>query len=457
MKKIAVLLFSFPTLLSGQVNIDSLINAEMIQNGIPGASAVIVKSNGIAWTNSYGYSDLQDSTIVTDQTLFQLASVTKTFTTTAIMQLADSGLIDIDDGIGSWLPFTVDNLWSSTTTFRQLLTHTSSIKDNWPLLMSYYSTGDCSMTLDTFLFNYLNSMGDDYSSSNFWSSAPGSAYHYSNVGMALLGHLVERISGTSFNTYCKSNIFDRLCMDHSGFFLSEIDTTMLARPYEYVSSSYTEYPLYGYPDYPAGLLRTSTKEIANYLITYERDGNFLGDQLLDSGSVSEILSSQIPALNPLQGLGWYQYTYPGYTIWGHDGADNGYTSLIVYLPDENLAFALLTNGEGDLTDMSVGLLEFALSLLNSVPPSGCITTSLPENESNNLSIYPNPTSEGFFVKAFTSGALLHMYSSSGKLVRKVLLEDEEDYISVKDLKPGIYLIRLVNGIESVSSKLILTH
>ena len=116
--------------------LDSFIVAKMDQYHFPGLSACIVKDDQIIWKNVYGYANIEENRLVTDSTLFFLASVSKPVTGTAIMQLWEQGLFNLDDDINNYLPFQVRNPShpNDPITFQMLLTHTSSIYDNWNLL-----------------------------------------------------------------------------------------------------------------------------------------------------------------------------------------------------------------------------------------------------------------------------------------------------------------------------------
>ena len=136
-------------------NLDDYIISKMNYYNIPGLAACIVKDGEIYWTGTYGYANIEDSVEVSDSTLFILASVSKTITGVALMQLWEKGLFQLDDDVNNYLPFEVHNPNhpDSIITFRMLLTHTSSINDNWDE-MPYYA-GDSPIPLGEYLENYL--------------------------------------------------------------------------------------------------------------------------------------------------------------------------------------------------------------------------------------------------------------------------------------------------------------
>jgi CubicO group peptidase (beta-lactamase class C family) len=154
---------------NSSVDIDSFITATMDTFHIPGLSACIVRDGEIIWKDAYGYADIDNNRQVTNSTLFKLASVSKPFTGTALMQLWDNGLFDLDEDINNHLPISVRNPYhpDNPITFRMLLTHTSSIVDNWTILTPLITWGaDSPIPLDSFLTNYLVPGGVYYANEN---------------------------------------------------------------------------------------------------------------------------------------------------------------------------------------------------------------------------------------------------------------------------------------------------
>jgi CubicO group peptidase (beta-lactamase class C family) len=178
--------------------LDSFIVHTMDSYHIPGVAACVVKDGQVIWTGTYGWANIEDSIQVADTTVFKLASVSKPFTGSALMQLYQEGFFDLDDDINDYLPFVVvnPNFPDSVITFRMLLTHTSSINDNWDVLFSVETWGgDSPMDLGWFLEQYLAPGGVYYQAYvNYNIFPPGTEWDYSNVAFALAGYLVETIT-----------------------------------------------------------------------------------------------------------------------------------------------------------------------------------------------------------------------------------------------------------------------
>ena len=251
-KSLCILLLVAPTILFAQnpnpsTELDEYILGEMDYENIPGMSTLIVKGGEIVWVESYGMADIENNIQIADSTSFLMASVSKLFTGTALMQLYDNGVIDLDEDINNYLPFAVNNpnFPNQSITFRMLMTHTSAITDNGSVMDGYYSIGDPTITLADCMERYFSILGEDYDAqNNFSNSSPGSNFDYSNMATALAGYLVEVISAELFNEYSNTNVFDALCMQNTSWYLSDLDTLNVARPYLWQGGQFIPYTHY---------------------------------------------------------------------------------------------------------------------------------------------------------------------------------------------------------------------
>lgn len=368
---------------------------------ISGLSAALIKNGKLAWTGNYGLSQRTSEEPVTENTSFMLASISKTFVCTAIMQLYEDGLFDLDDAINDYLPFEIHSpsYPDSAITFRHLLTHTSGLRDNWSILYDFYTYGeDSPIALSDFMQQYFEAGGDHYSASgNFYTYAPGETYNYCNEAIALCAYLVELIADEPFPAYCNENIFEPLCMENTAWLLSELDTTSIAHPYSYSDGEYHDEGLYCYPDYPDGQLRTTAVSLAKFLWMNMQYGAFGSEQILDSTTVALIRSSQIPTIDPLQGLIWYAYTDETGMWWGHAGDDIGVTTNMYFNEEKQLGLIVLTNGDPNHDNIWYEILSMADSLnTDFAPVMACDIESpllLGSQKNKTLHIFPNPVSE----------------------------------------------------------------
>ncbi len=349
--------------------IDDFIINVMEERHIPGLSASIVLNKTVIWQKAYGYANIENNVSVTKNTLFKIASVSKTITATALMQLYEQEYFDLDDPINNYLPFNVVNpLYPyKAITFHMLLTHSSSICDNWDYL--FHFVGDSPIPYQTFLEEYLVPGGDYYDSeNNFWSWEPGTSWMYSNVAVALVGYLVEVISDMNFTDYCETYVLNPLDMDESAWYLRDLDVNHIAMPYYWNGTEYIPYGHIGWVDVPAGDLRTSSSQLINFLTMYINNGTYNSQVILDSDTVELMLTPQLP-FNIFQGLIWWKSYLDGRMVWGHGGSDYGARALMQFDPVTQIGVVVLTNGESHLNDIANELFTYGEIVLNNCPPN----------------------------------------------------------------------------------------
>jgi CubicO group peptidase (beta-lactamase class C family) len=324
---------------------DGAMKAVLNTTPAPGAAAVIVSDGEIIWEGFYGETDRNKP--VGPETLFMLASVSKTVTLTAMLHLWESGAYDLDDDISDYLGYRLihPDFPDVPITFRMLMQHNASIHDRFLFYMSQYTVldggGDWQGDLETFLYSYFNPEGKNYRSRNFSKQRPGTEYEYSNLAVALLAVLLEKISGTEFPEYCRQEIFEPLKMDSSAWFLSDLEgkEDSIAKP-RYLGKFRKHY---GYPDYPAGQLRSNAADMGRFAAMWSGKGS-LGDVRILTPETVE-LATELDDSG--MGLIWNEVHIGIPGISGHSGGDLGIFTKIVIDTTNDTAFVLLTNGKAN--------------------------------------------------------------------------------------------------------------
>ena len=284
--------------ISGIADYEEFIQDEMDFQKIPAMSMLIFKENEVLYESYLGKSNIVQNAVLATNDLFLLASVSKVVTATALLQLFDDGLFSLDDPINYYLPFEV-NIPNHTTkiTFRMLLTHTSGIADGSALDSQYYYGEDPQISLSFFLENYLVPGGSFYNAKeNFYDFEPGTKHEYSNEGNALIGLLVEEISGTDFSAYCKDYIFKPLNMNNSFWRLDEISQTIV-QPYNYANRTFEAIEHYTFTDYPNGGLRSTGRDLHKFLSAFVQGGVSNTYQLLEASTIASMITPQIPLID----------------------------------------------------------------------------------------------------------------------------------------------------------------
>jgi CubicO group peptidase (beta-lactamase class C family) len=326
---------------------ESKIKDFMAEFEIPSLAAGIVDNKSLIWLGGFGEQPELD-------TVYMIGSITKTFTATAILQLNETGLLNLNDDINKYLPFEVRNPSYPTTAITplMLLSHKSGMQKDLYWSLEYYLEDhmidwinanldweenilklEPRPSLGVFLNESLNPNGTYYNSYN-WYYKPGIQYRYSNAGFQLLSYLIEEITNQTYMEYLEENIFDPLNMTSTGF---EFDmfTGRNAIPYEWFNNSNFEYPFYNINVIGAGNLRSTIGDMAKYLITFINKGNYNGVQLLGSEYVNLMLSVQVSFSGASvegfdyegYGLGWNIFTE---NIRGHGGAVPGFSSNMLF-------------------------------------------------------------------------------------------------------------------------------
>lgn len=339
-------------------NLDNLILNLMGKAHIPSLSACIIKKDEIVWSNSYGFSDIENSTKATINTAYLIASISKVVTATAVFQLAEQGLINISDNVNDKLDFEIynPNYPDINITYEMLMAHKSSL--NWApydFYEIYYDQDPPS--LESWMYSYFYDENDELISDNWRNFEPGSKMKYSNMGYTLLGRLVEIISNMSFNKYCTEYIFKPLNMINSSFVYSTLEGVNFAKPYIYLEDKpyglYIPLPLYSVCFYPAGGLWTTVEDLSHFLSAHMNKGEYKGERILNESSVSYMHENS---------LGWWTMEKILYTLEGHAGAMFGYLSSMYYIKNENIGIIIFIN-RNQLQDKISGIYNHLIELL----------------------------------------------------------------------------------------------
>ncbi len=340
----------------------------------PGMACAIVHPGRVPWSRGFGLADVERQRPMLPDTLLNVASVSKTVTATAVMQLWEQHRFNLRDAVAKYLPFPLRNphFPEVPITFEQLLAHRSSIRDDWPRLDRTYVCGDSPVALGEWLKAYFTPEGTAPSSWYQWSPGtvtPPEPGGYSNVGFGLLGYLVEVLSQQPFSAFCKERIFTPLGMLDTGWFLREVDVARHATPYVRTSAdpmtpnaaelfqvltpagidlkslppgSLVPRCLYSSSSYPDGSLRTSANDLARFLGAYLAQGRANGCRLLKAETLGVMFSGSHFGRH----LGWSAKTLSdGRSIILHGGLDPGIATCIAFEPSSRLGVVCLRNYE----------------------------------------------------------------------------------------------------------------
>jgi CubicO group peptidase (beta-lactamase class C family) len=347
---------------------------------IPGAAFAVVRGGEIVATAATGSANLNTGLPVTPDTLFQAGSIGKVYTATLIMQLVDEGLIELDKPVRTYLPELkfADPAATKSVTVRQLLTHTSGLHgDKLDETGSQFGRGDdC-------LERYVASLGDLPQ-----IVPPGRLWSYCNSGYMVLGRVIEVLTGLTYEQGLKERLIQPLGLSKTVLFAEEAILHSVAVghiPNPEGGLKLAPIWAHGRCGAPAGAsMVTSVHDLLAFAHMHLRGGVARdGTRILSEASVREM---QVPHVGCTErqllgdhwGLGWMMKTDFGPKVIGHDGNTYGQTASLRLLPEQDIAYALLTNKQRGTTAFYQGHAAFTELCQQLIDPSaGTITPKKP--------------------------------------------------------------------------------
>jgi len=325
---------------------------EGIINSYPavGLSVAVIKNNKIIYTHSFGYQNKEENKLLQNDNLFRIASISKSFTATALLQLVEKKLISLDDDVSNLIGFTVrnPNHPEKVITLRMLLSHRSSLNDS----QGYFNLDVVDPSTNN---NNYQKCYNTY--------APGEGYQYCNLNFNMAGTILERITGERFDSYIKKQILSPLGIE-GGYNIDSLDQTKFAMLYEFngkegkftpnpgaYSSKSTELVNYkmgrSTPIFsPTGGMKIAAPGLARYMIMHSRHGKYAGGRILRK-KTSQLMQTPLSADgNDQYGLALWKTNklIPGVELTGHTGSAYGLNSAFFFNPKQKFGLVVICNG-----------------------------------------------------------------------------------------------------------------
>lgn len=345
-----------------KANLDDYFLRKMEKADVIGMQAASIRQGELVWYGSFGLKEWQTEKEVNDSTLFQIASCSKPVTSLGIMLLYDRGLLDLDDDVNGYLPYEIRNPHypEEAITLRMLLTHTSSLRDDWDTLYPLYTLpegGDSPLELSYFVREYFEKGGVYYKpEKNFANERPKSSYAYCNMGYATLGVVIEEISGLSFPEFMRKEIFTPLGMNSSYWHLKDIPHDNIARPHRMRPSTKKEphdpevLNHFGYPSYPDGQLRTTVQDYAQIVKLMVNSGQLNGETFMKASTIEEYLEVPFPEVDKYSAHCWNYNEFESTLYYilmprlpSHTGADPGIATVVSIDPENRRGGIIFSN------------------------------------------------------------------------------------------------------------------
>lgn len=315
---------------------------------VVGLSLAVVKDNKIVYTHAFGHKDLNTLQPLTTNTIFRIASISKSFVATAIMTLVDAGKLTLDTDASTLLNFPLrnPNHPDNPITVGMLLSHTSSINDS----EGYYISYDC-----------INPVTNPNWRKCYNTYAPGTGYEYCNLNFNLLGIIIEKLSGERFDHYVEHHILNPLEITGS-FCVNSVDRNRCAMLYAWDGKQFEAQPqaykiIDNLDDYqmevttvrmsPAGGMKITAPDLAKYMLMHMNYGKspINSKRIISQSSAKAMHADHTPTAEhyglALEKTDEY---VNGVKLTGHTGGAYGLTSAMFFNPDKHYGFVVICNG-----------------------------------------------------------------------------------------------------------------
>jgi len=323
------------------------IQSIMQSSPVVGLSVAVVKNNKVIYNQAFGFKDVEKQLPLTNESIFRIASISKSFTTTAIMQLVANKQISLDQDVSELVGFKVRNpkFPNTVITLKMLLSHRSSINDS----EGYFSLDAIDPTKNANFAKCYNTY------------EPDKGYMYCNLNYNLAGSILEKLTGVRFDKYIQQQILDPLGL-YGGYNVNALDSNLIAKIYEFNKetqgftlspnayaprteeiNNYTigrTTPIFS----PTGGMKISANDLAKYMIMHSQLGKYKGGRMIPkklSKQMQTIISEEEGYGMALENT---TQLIAGKTMIGHTGSAYGLYSMMFFEPKEKIGFVVISNG-----------------------------------------------------------------------------------------------------------------
>lgn len=339
--------------------LDAFLDATMKEHNLPGLSAGVVHDRELIWSRGYGWADVEKKIPANADTIYEIGSITKLFNAVMLMQLRDAGKLCLDDPVEKYLPeFRMKSRFGDQRppTFRQVVSHVAGLPREYGFDTSH--PGELRQFPAAVVLAGISEKEFQYPAYT--------GFHYSNLGIYIIGQALQRIAGEPYTEYMREHVFAPLGMANTGW--EYTDSMKPHRAVGYLPAKgdgpREVAPLFVPGDFgvSAGGIQSSVTDMAKFLSLQFGDGPAGGAQVLGGTTLREMRSSVVPAQNWKwgTGIGWEVELIGGHNGICHSGATQGYSGKVRAVPDLKLGFVLLMNQDSDHDGISRTAVEMLI-------------------------------------------------------------------------------------------------
>lgn len=391
-----------------------LIPRKMKTSEIVGLSMAIVDDQKVTWSKGYGFSNKFNNIKANPKTIYNIGSVSKLFTATAIMQLEENGVLNIDDPFKRYVKsFSIQSHFKNNIpiTTRSILTHHSGLPSD------IYKHYVCNKAIPKKNYNKMFMNLPNILKYEYVTNPPNTIFSYSNIGYSLLGVLISQLSTMSYEDFIRKNLFNPLHMELSDFRKTKQNSFLFSTGYSYGKK--TPFPLIR--DIPAGGINSNVLEISNFIKMVLANGKFNNQKIIKVSTLKEMTKVQnenIPLdLDFKIGLGyWIHYMNKEKLIF-HGGDLPPYHALLMILPKSKLGTIILVNSGNNTIDGT--LWNIAKKCLELSYEEKFNKKMIQENSKNNTTQIPKNKLNKYVGNYSTMMGLVTIFRAGNKLKIKL--------------------------------------
>jgi len=311
--------------------VDSMFNS-VIKDYSSGAAVLVAQDGEILYQKGFGYANLEHKVPVIPETKFRIGSITKQFTASAILKLQEEGKLNVDDKLSKFIP---DYPRGDEVTIHHLLTHTSGIH-SYTGKTDFMETVTVEVKPEKLIDSFKN---DDF------DFDPGEKWLYNNSGYFLLGYIVKKVSGESFDDYLKHNFFERFDMNNTGIHHWKLVLENEATGYSYENGKF--YKALNWDMSRAGGAGALYSTVGDLYRWNEAvfNGKVLSESSLKAAFTPVTLNdgTKANAMGSRYGYGWMISEIRGLKEFSHGGGLNGWSAYLARFPEQNFSVVVLSN------------------------------------------------------------------------------------------------------------------
>jgi CubicO group peptidase (beta-lactamase class C family) len=339
-----------------RTELEPKINEEIQHHRLPGFAIGVVKDGKLIYAKGFGVAKLGGNQPITSRSLFHMASVTKTFVATAVMQLVEQGKIDLNKPLLNYLPyFRLNDERYRTITIREMLSHTSGIPD----VQDYH--WDKPEYDDGALERFVRSLANEK-----LVFAPDAKFGYSNAAYEILGDVIAKVSGESFEDYVQHHLLTPLGMKDSTLLVRSTNPQLLTSPHVMNHGAVVVSKIFPYnrAHAPSSTLYSNIEDMSRWAIANLNHGELDGKRVLKQETAELMWKPVVNASAKAKvGISWFLMEDEGRHFVLHSGGDVGFESLLVLDPGDSIAVVAMSNfGDeekgrvGDFVNMAIRIM-----------------------------------------------------------------------------------------------------